>query len=131
MTVGGFRDAGYTLLSIDDCWMSGREPGPAGQLIAWPVGFPNATLASTAEYVHSLGMQLGTYTAESPGTCCGHDASQGFEKVDATSFAAWGVDYLKVDGCNDNYSYYEIGYPLMGTSVLLKATSRLIRLLVE
>jgi hypothetical protein len=122
MTVRGFVGRGYTLLSIDDCWMSGREPGPTGQFIAWPQGFPGGTLKSTADYVHSLGMQLGTYTAESTSTCCGHVASQGFEVVDANSFSAWGVDYLKVDGCNDNYTYYGIGYPLMGKA--LEASGR-------
>ena len=42
--------------------------------------------------------------------------------VDANTFAAWGVDYLKVDGCNQNYSYYAIGYPLMGAA--LEASGR-------
>ena len=122
MASGGFRDAGYTLLSLDDCWMSGRNPAPDNEFIAWPTGFPNSTLASTAAFVHKLGMQLGTYTAESTGTCCGHTASQGFEEVDATSFAAWGINYLKVDGCNDNYSYYAEGYPRMGRA--LEASGR-------
>lgn len=102
--------------------MSGRNPAPDNQFIAWPEGFPNSTLASTAAFVHALGMQLGTYTAESTGTCCGHTASQDFEEVDAASFAKWGVNYVKVDGCNSNYSYYEIGYPRMGRA--LEASGR-------
>ena len=90
--------------------------------IATPSLWPNATLQSTADFVHALGMTLGTYSAESPITCCGHDASEGFEVVDANSFAAWGVDYLKVDGCNSNYSYYATGYPKMGAA--LEASGR-------
>jgi len=100
--------------------MSGRG-ADNHTLIATPSLWPNSTLASTAAYVHSLGMQLGTYTAESTSTCCGHTASQGFEKVDADSFAAWGIDYLKVDGCGDN-AYYEYGYETMGQS--LEASGR-------
>ena len=41
------------------------------------------------------------YTAESPHTCEGFPASAGHEALDAATFAAWGVDYLKVDGCGD------------------------------
>jgi len=96
---------GYNILSLDDCWMSGRDE-TTHKFIAWPTAFPGGTLAPTAEFVHSLGMKLGTYTAESTGTCCGHTASEGYESIDADTFAAWGVDYLKVDGCNSNASYY-------------------------
>ena len=42
--------------------------------------------------------------------------------VDANTFAAWGVDFLKVDGCNQISSYYAIGYPLMGAA--LEASGR-------
>ena len=95
MHARGFVAAGYTTASIDDCWMQGRN-ATTGQLEAFRQGFPSGTLAPTAAAVHALGMQLGTYTAESRGTCCGHEASQGYEAVDAATFAQWGVDYLKV-----------------------------------
>ncbi len=68
--------------------MSGRNE-TTNQFIAWPVAFPGGTLAPTAAYVHSLGMKLGTYTAESTGTCCGHTASEGYEGIDADTFADW------------------------------------------
>lgn len=116
MVARGFTEKGYLTLSIDDCWMSGRDP-TSHELVAWPVAWPGGTLAPTAAAVHALGMKLGTYTAESTGTCCGHVASEGYEAVDADSFAAWGVDYLKVDGCNSNASYYAVGYPLMGAAL--------------
>ena len=95
MKARGFTDAGYVKTSIDDCWTAGRN-ATTQELIAWPQAFPGGTLAPTAEYVHSLGMQLGTYTAESRGTCCGHEASEGYEERDADTFAKWGVDYLCV-----------------------------------
>ena len=34
MSERSFKDAGYTLLSLDDCWMSGRNPAPDNQFIA-------------------------------------------------------------------------------------------------
>ena len=95
MFSGGYVAAGYTVAALDDCWMSGRN-ATTHELIAWPQAFPSGTLAPTAAFVHSLGMQLGTYSAESRVTCCGHEASQGFEETDANTFAAWGVDYLCV-----------------------------------
>ena len=116
MARGGFVAAGYNLASIDDCWMSGRSE-ITHELTA-SAYFPNASLAATAAAVHAHGMLLGTYTAESPVTCCGHAASAGYEAVDAATFARWGVDYLKADGCYAaNVSYYAVGYPLMGRAL--------------
>jgi hypothetical protein len=121
MKARGFADAGYTILSQDDCYIAGRNK-TTGELIANPAAWPGGTLAPTAAAVHALGMKLGTYTAESTVTCCGLEASQGYEALDAATFAAWGVDYLKVDGCNQNASYYADGYPRMGAA--LTATGR-------
>ena len=54
--------------------------------------------------------------AESVHTCEGFPASAGHEALDAATFAAWGVDYLKVDGCGDP-GYYPVGYPAMGEAL--------------
>ena len=35
-------------------------------------------------------------------TCAGRPASLGFEKIDAETYAEWGVDYLKYDNCYDD-----------------------------
>ena len=59
MSVRGFTDAGFILLSVDDCWVSGRGE-ENNTFIATPSLWPNASLKSTADYVHALGMQLGT-----------------------------------------------------------------------
>ena len=38
-------------------------------------------------------------------TCAGRPGSLGYEKLDAMTYASWGVDYLKYDNCyNDNIS---------------------------
>ena len=37
----------------------------------------------------------------------------GYEKIDADTFASWGVDMLKYDGCYSNETQQEVGYPAM------------------
>lgn len=119
----GFTAAGYTIVSQDDCYVDGRDP--VTNRLRANNNFPGNSLASTASYIHNLGMKLGAYTAEARTTCCGLMGSQGYEELDAQTFANWGVDYLKVDGCQGtNETYYGYGYPLMGAS--LEGTGRLI-----
>ena len=46
-------------------------------------------------------MMFGVYTDRGDLTCAGRPAAQGFEKVDAETYANnWQVDYLKEDSCN-------------------------------
>ena len=73
-------------------------------------------MKALGDYMHSKGVQFALYTAESTETCGGYPASQGHEKIDAQTFASWGVDYMKVDGCGDN-SYYPTGYAAMGKAL--------------
>jgi len=78
-------------------------------------------MAALGEYLHSKGASFGLYTAESPSTCGGYPASANHEALDAKTFASWGVDYMKVDGCGPA-SYYKEGYKAMG--VALEASGR-------
>jgi hypothetical protein len=55
-------------------------------------------------------------TAESPSTCGGYPASANSEALDAKTFAEWGVDYMKVDGCGPP-GYYAGGYKAMGAAL--------------
>ena len=41
----------------------------------------------------------GRYSSNSPKTCGGHAGSQGYEEIDAKTYAEWGVDLLKYDNC--------------------------------
>ena len=77
--------------------------------------FPSG-LKALGDYMHSKGATFGLYTAESPSTCGGYPASAGFEELDAKQFAAWGVDYIKVDGCGAK-DYYKGGYRSMGLAL--------------
>lgn len=49
--------------------------------------------------VHSRGLKFGIYGDYGNFTCAGYPGSLGYLDIDAKTFAEWGVDYLKLDGC--------------------------------
>jgi len=95
----GLKDAGYEYVNIDDCWSvkSGRS-NVTGQIIPDPVKFPDG-ISGLATKVHALGLKIGIYSSAGTETCGGYPASIGHEFLDASTFAAWGIDYLKYDNC--------------------------------
>ncbi|MDH6141667.1 alpha-galactosidase [Kitasatospora sp. GP30] len=101
----GLAAKGYTTVTVDDCWMaSSRDAG--GHLVADPVKFPHG-MAWLGSYLHSRGLKFGIYEDAGSSTCGGYPGSGrpsggGADHFaeDAADFAAWGVDYLKLDGCN-------------------------------
>jgi alpha-galactosidase len=95
----GLKDAGYQYVNIDDCWLT-HSRDANGRLVPDPVKFPDG-IKGTADYVHSKGLKLGIYEDAGTATCAGYPGSLGHEKVDAQTFADWGVDYLKYDNCNN------------------------------
>lgn len=121
MHANGMKDAGYEYIIIDDHWMSGRDS--KNVLVADRVRFPNG-IKALADYIHSKGLKLGIYSDAAQFTCGGVTASYGFEELDAKTFAAWGVDYLKYDYCNapEDVTTAFTRYKKMGDA--LKATKR-------
>ena len=122
LKAGGFVAAGYTGIHMDDCWEQKkplRDP-KTGRLQPNATRFPSG-LKALGDYMHANGATFGLYTAESPSTCGGYPASANNEMLDAKTFAEWGVDYLKVDGCGPA-SYYKGGYKAMGAA--LEASGR-------
>lgn len=111
---GGFIKAGYIGIHLDDCWEN-ETRGQDGKLLPDLKRFPSG-MRNLGEYIHSMGATFGLYTAESQTTCGGNPGSAGYEELDATTFAEWGVDYMKVDGCG-NSSYYAYGYRAMGEAL--------------
>jgi len=73
--------------------------GPNGEQVANPSKFPNGFKA-VADFIHSLGLKSGLYTAKGPNTCAGFAASCNHEVQDAAQWASWGVDYVKDDSCS-------------------------------
>ena len=47
-----------------------------------------------------IGLRLGLGASRGTKTCAGRPGSQGFESLDAKTWASWGVDYVKYDGCS-------------------------------
>ena len=91
----GMRDAGYVYVNIDDTWEGERD----GSGIIHPnAKFPD--MKALADYVHSKGLKLGIYSSPGPKTCAGYAGSWGHEEQDASTYAAWGIDYLKYDLCS-------------------------------
>ena len=97
MVEAGMRDAGYEYVCLDDHWHGGREPD--GTLRADATRFPRG-IAALADDIHEQGLRLGIYTCAGPLTCGGEVGSEGFEELDAATFAEWGVDYVKDDYCH-------------------------------
>ena len=120
----GLKDAGYTYVNIDDCWMTHTRDAD-GQLVPDPVKFPDG-IKGTADYVHSKGLKLGIYEDAGTQTCAGYPGSLGHETTDAQSFADWGVDYLKYDNCNNQSDGSRADYVKRYTAMrdALKATGR-------
>jgi alpha-galactosidase len=97
MVGNGMRDAGYTYLTIDDCWQTTR--GGDGTIVADPNTFPGG-IKAVADYLHERGLELGITTSRGTQTCAGRPGSEGYETKDAETYAAWGVDYVKYDNCH-------------------------------
>ena len=96
MVSSGMRDAGYRYVVIDDCWQVARDKN--GRIVADSVRFPHG-IKALADYVHGKGLQFGIYTDAGLKTCQGRPGTYDHEVQDAKTYAAWGVDYTKVDWC--------------------------------
>ncbi|XP_022920563.2 alpha-N-acetylgalactosaminidase-like isoform X1 [Onthophagus taurus] len=108
MVQDGYLDAGYEYIIIDDCWSS-KERDENGRLQADPERFPNG-IPALADYVHNLGLKFGIYGDYGTLTCGGYPGSINYLEVDAETWAEWGVDYVKLDGCYSELEDMEAGY---------------------
>lgn len=101
----GLAARGYKTVTIDDCWMQkGRDS--QGNLQVDPQRFPQG-MEPVVNAIHSMGLKFGIYEDAGYATCgrfAGSGVPNGGGKAhffqDARLFASWGVDYLKLDGCN-------------------------------
>ncbi len=94
----GLARRGYRYVWLDVGWWQG-ERGAGGRIALdrsqWPHGI--GWLAST---LHHAGLLLGLYTDAGANGCGGiGQGSYGHYRQDADTFAAWGVDAVKVDFC--------------------------------
>jgi len=106
----GLATAGYNYVNVDDCWASSRLANKT--IVADPTSFPSG-MKALADYAHSKGVKFGLYSDAGYETCAGRPGSLGYEKIDASTYASWNVDYLKYDNCNPDVSKPEERYPVM------------------
>jgi hypothetical protein len=98
----GLASLGYRFVWLDVGWWQG-ERAPDGQIALdraqWPHG-----IAWLAGVLHNAGLLLGLYT-DAGGDGCGGigQGSYGHYRQDADTFAAWGVDAVKVDFCGGSH----------------------------
>ncbi|EIE26102.1 glycoside hydrolase [Coccomyxa subellipsoidea C-169] len=88
---------GYDLIVLDDGW-STKERGIDGKLQPDPKKFPSG-LKELSNRLAGMGIKLGLFGDAGTRTCGGAAASYGQEKLDAATFASWGISYLKYDNC--------------------------------
>ncbi|MEI7491105.1 MAG: glycoside hydrolase family 27 protein [Bacteroidota bacterium] len=110
MVSNGMKDVGYSYLILDDCWQTERDLN--GIILADPDRFPSG-MKILGDYIHSKGLKFGIYSDAGTETCRGRPGSKGHELKDATTYATWGVDYLKYDWCSHGKQDAESSYLLM------------------
>jgi alpha-galactosidase len=97
LTSTGLEADGYRLIWLDAGWWQGQRDAEGNILPSatqWPHGI--AWLAAT---LHRNGFKLGVYTDAGPTGCGTKGGSYGHYQQDINTFAAWGVDAVKVDWC--------------------------------
>ncbi len=117
----GMKALGYEYVNIDDGWQGKRD---ARGVIHGDKNFPD--MKGLADYIHSKGLKFGLYSSPGPLTCGHREGSYGHEELDAQTYAAWGVDFLKYDWCSGGEVYkpeqMQAAYRKMGDA--LKRTGR-------
>ena len=115
MIRSGMRAAGYRYVNLDDCWMARSRR--RGALRPDPAKFPHG-IRALAAYVHSRGLRLGIYAAAGRATCMHYPGSRRHLYTDAHTFAAWRVDYVKLDGCfTTRHERGPVGYGVMQAAI--------------
>ncbi|XP_063866116.1 alpha-N-acetylgalactosaminidase-like [Scylla paramamosain] len=108
----GYLNAGYDMISLDDCWLA-HERDQQGRLQPDPNRFPSG-IPALANFVHSKGLKFGIYEDLGTKTCAGYPGVLNHLETDANTFAEWGVDYIKLDGCYSSHEQMDEGYPEFG-----------------
>lgn len=144
----GFDRLGYKYVNIDDCWSEMARDEQTGKLVPDRHRFAEGILALT-DYLHGLGLKVGIYGDCGQKTCAGYPAQlrppklanerqrqlgqqqqeDDYFDLDAKTFADWGIDSFKFDGCHIDPLEAESICPQM--AVALNKTSRPILLICE
>ncbi len=94
----GLVRKGYRYVWLDVGWWQGART-PSGEIEVNPVQWPHG-MRWLAETLHKAGLKLGVYTDAGNNGCGGPgQGSGGHYQQDVNTFAAWGVDAVKMDFC--------------------------------
>lgn len=102
MIRSGLADHGYQYINVDDAWEGERD---SEGRIRTNHKFPD--MAALGASIHVMGLKFGIYSSPGRQTCGEYEGSYGYELLDAQTWAAWGVDYLKYDWCYYRLIYHE------------------------
>lgn len=58
--------------------------------------------------VHARGLKLGIYTDIGYATCMNLPGSEFYMQTDANTFAEWGIDLVKTDGCYADFHEMDV-----------------------
>jgi alpha-galactosidase len=108
MVKSGLAAHGFQYVNIDDTWEGQRD---ADGVLHTNEKFKD--MKALADYVHAKGLKLGIYSSPGPKTCAGYEGSFGHEEQDASTYAEWGIDYLKYDWCSCQSKDLKAPYALM------------------
>nr|XP_032523170.1 alpha-N-acetylgalactosaminidase [Danaus plexippus plexippus] len=100
----GYAAAGYEYVNVDDCWPE-RERDPRGKLVPDRERFPYG-MKSLSDYVNIPHIVVIFFVIQNLFS-------------DASTFASWGVDYVKLDGCYALPVDMDHGYPEFGRQLNL------------
>src|SRR5687768_8471790 len=90
----GMQAAGYQYVVLDECWQLPRAAD--GSRVFDPARLP-AGIEGMSRLVHERGLALGTFAPVHD--CLNAPGGDGFETVDAQSYASWGLEYVKYVAC--------------------------------
>ncbi|GAB2812198.1 putative Ig domain-containing protein [Ferruginibacter profundus] len=92
----GLIDHGWAYMNIDDGWEAAVRN--ANGEIAANKKFPD--MKKLGDWLHGNGLKFGIYSSPGTTTCGDYLGSYQHEMQDATTYASWGIDYLKYDWCS-------------------------------
>ena len=104
----GLAQRGFKYVVLDDCWVGANRSAATGELTWDSARFPSG-IAHLAAAVHARNLSFGLYTSAGSTTCHSGPGSRYHYDLDATTFASWGVDYVKLDWCGDIKSELLLG----------------------
>lgn len=85
-------------MNLDDCWHSSvrdKDGRLQGDLKSFSSG-----IKSLVHQLNEKGFKAGIYSSNGTLTCEDLPASLGNERIDAETFADWGIEYFKYDYCH-------------------------------